>query len=270
MKNTLLIFGFFVLTVYSYALKPDRVYHLTPDSLGVAYTTHRVETPDNAKINVWFLKANDSIDNGTTLILCYGDAGNMSHWLNQAVVLNQNGYSIVLFDYRGFGESSDFEINPNQLYYNEFAVDLISVIRWSKQHLNYNKLGLLSFSMGTIMSTIASQTEQVNAIIGEGFVFNPSAIKSKIFQLKQKEIILPAKSDEYKGLIATIEIPMLLYSGSKDQFTTLTDSKKIVSQKANRTLVEFDGNHLEGFHVLSKSYYGEVYIAELDKFIKKI
>lgn len=270
MKNILIILISLTFTFVSYALKPDRVYNLTPDSLGLDYTMYLIETPDKAKIKVWFLNAHDSVDNGNTLILSYGDAGNMSYWLNQAVVLNQNGYSVVLFDYRGFGGSSDFEMNPNQLYYNEFSTDLISVIKWSKQNLSYNKLGLLSFSMGTIMSTIAAQTEQVDFIVGEGFVFSPAAIQAKIFQLKQKEIILPSNSDEYEHLIKKIEVPMLLYSGSKDVFTTLIESKEIVSQKANRTLIEFAGNHLEGFSVLSKSYYGELYVAELDNFIQKI
>lgn len=270
MKNIAIIFLFVTVAAFSHALKPDRVYSLTPDSLGVAYTTHTVETPDKARINIWLLKAHDSVDNGNTLILSYGDAGNMSYWVNQAVLLNQNGYSIVLFDYRGFGESSDFDINPNQLYYNEFVLDLISVIKWSKQTLSYDKLGILSFSMGTIMSTIATQTQKVDFIIGEGFVLNPAEIKAKIFQFKQKEIILPAKSDEYEGLITKTEIPMLLFSGNKDLFTTLMDSKKIASQKSNRKLIEFEGNHLEGFSVLSKKYYGELYIAEIDKFIKKI
>lgn len=270
MKNIIIIFLFVIGTTFSYALKPDRVYHLTPDSLDVAYTMHIIETPDKAKIKAWFLSAHDSIYNGTTLILSYGDAGNMSYWLNQAVLLTKKGYSVLMFDYRGFGESSDFEVDQNQLYYNEFAVDLMSVIKWSKQNLNFDNLGILSFSMGTIMSIIATQSERADFIIGEGFVLNPTAIKTKIFQFKQKEIILPAKSDEYESLVEKTEIPMLLFSGKKDQFTTLIDSQTIVSQKINRKLIEFEGNHLEGFSSLSKNYYGELYIAEIDRFIRNI
>lgn len=251
------------------AITPDRSYQITPDSLGLNYESVTIQTPDKTQIKVWHINASEESNNGNTIILCYGDAGNMSYWLNQAGILSQVGYSVVLFDYRGFGESSDFEINPNQLYYNEFATDLECVIKWSKQNLSYKKLGLLSFSMGTIMSTIAIQTEPVDFMIAEGYVLNPKSIKKKIFELKNKKILLPKNSKNYESLISKIDIPILVFSGTNDIVTTTKDSEKIVAQKSNRQLITFDGNHLEGFQKLTKNYFGDMYIESITNFIEK-
>ena len=269
MKKIITISFLVVITNFCFALKPDRTYSTTPDSLGLNFTKQIIKTDDNASLNSWIINPPEAQNNGTTIILSYGDAGNMSYWLNQAAILSQVGFTVVLFDYRGFGKSSDFEINPEQLYYNEFATDLETVIKWTKQNLKFKKLGILALSMGTIMTTIAVQKEKVDFIIGEGFVLNPNEIKEKLFKFKQKNITLPENSDNYINLIPKIEAPMLLFSGTLDNFTTLEDSKLIVKQKPNRKLVEFTGNHLEGFAVLSGEYYGSKYIQEISKFLGK-
>ena len=177
-------------------------------------------------MNSWIIKADEKVKNGITLILCYGDMGNMSYWLNQAGVLSQVGYDVLMFDYRGFGKSSAFKINPDYLYYDEFATDLTTVIKWAKLNLNSKKLGLISFSMGTIMSTIALQSESVDFFIGEGFVLSPKNIQSKLYDLKSKNILLPESSDNYDEMVKNLKLPILLFSGTQDLVTTDKDSEQ--------------------------------------------
>lgn len=268
MKQILIVIFFTLSIQFCYGIKPDTTYYSTPDSLGLSYQANRILTSDNkAELNSWIIKADSKIENGTTLILCYGDSGNMSYWLNQVGILSQVGYNVLMFDYRGFGKSSTFKINSDQLYYDEFATDLESVIRWTKSNLQYKNLGIISFSMGTIMSTIALQTEKVDFLIGEGFVLDPIEIKNKVLKLKGKEITLPKSSNGYLEMVSNLKLPILLFSGSEDEFTTTKDSKKMINMNKNRVLVEFKGNHLEGFKILSGKYFGEEYIADINKFL---
>jgi pimeloyl-ACP methyl ester carboxylesterase len=254
----------------SLALKPDSLYQITPDSLNLKYESIKITTPDSFNLQVWKIIPELKVKNNSTIILAYGDSGNMSYWLNQAAILSQRGFSVVLFDYRGFGESSSFDMNPNQLYYNEFAIDLISVIKWVKTEFSENKIGVWALSMGTIMSTIALEQEPLDFFIGEGFVINPTKIKTKIFELKGKEIILPDGHTEIQNKINALTIPMLLFAGSEDIITTIEDSKNIVSQRKNRYIVPFNGGHLQGFQSLTKKYYGDQYILKIERLISKI
>ncbi len=59
---------------------------------------------------------------------------------------------------------------------------------------------------------------------------------------------------------------MLIFAGTEDLFTTLKDSNKIIKRK-NRKLVEFKGNHLQGFSVLTKNYFGDLYVDHIERFI---
>lgn len=268
-RNTILLIALLI-GFSSFALKPDSTYHSHPDSIGLINESYRIMTPDSLELNIWKLIPDQKHDNHTTILLAYGDSGNMSYWLNHAAMLNQRGFTVVMFDYRGFGESSAFEMNADQLYYDVFTDDLITVIKWCKENAHNEKLGLWGLSMGTIMSSIAMQTETVDFFVGEGFVSDPVEIQQKLLEFKGRNFVLPESAANYKESLRSITTPMLLFSGTLDQFTTSPDSEKVVAQNSNRELIKYDGNHLQGFQSMTKSFFGDQYIFSIEKFIKKI
>lgn len=250
-----------------WALKPDKNYIAKPEDLSLQYTTATITTRDNYKLLSWTIAPNIENDKKTTLILAYGDSGNMSYWLNQAWVASNNGYTIVLFDYRGFGQSQDFAINNDYLYYNELATDLESVIQWTKTNIKNTKTGIWALSMGTIMTNMALQKQQVDFVIAEGLVYDPTAIAAKIKLAKNKTIILPDTNFNIRKLSASISCPYLLIAGKQDKMTTAEDSRLFSELAKGRQLLEFDGNHLEGFTKLSKEGFGDLYMQRITQFI---
>jgi hypothetical protein len=256
------------LSINIFALKPDLKYVRKPCDLNINYKEQITLTPDNFKLKTWLCSPRKEVDNKTTLILAYGDAGNMSYWLNQVAELVKKGFTVVTFDYRGFGESDSFEINNEYLYYNEFVTDLVSVIRWTKNNHKENQIGIWALSMGTIMSTLAFKEENVDFLVAEGFVRNPMKIKQSIKKLKNKEIILPSDHYKYENDLNQLSIKTLLFSGKKDIVTTVEDSKFVKNLNKQNKLIEFDGNHLGGFKALSSVSLGDRYIQEILGFVK--
>ncbi|UUC45105.1 alpha/beta hydrolase [Flavobacterium cerinum] len=250
-----------------WALKPDKNYVAKPEDLSLTYTANTITTRDGYVLQSWAIAPNKENDNKTTLIVAYGDSGNMSYWLNQAWVASNNGYTVVLFDYRGFGKSQDFNINNDYLYYNEFATDLEAVIEWTKVNQKNTKTGIWALSMGTIMTNLALQKQKVDFVIAEGLVYDPSAIASKIKQVKNKTILLPDTNFDIKKLSRSITCPYLLIAGKQDKMTTSEDSKLFSELAKGRQLIEFDGNHLEGFTKLSGDGFGAIYMQKIQQFI---
>ena len=65
----------------------------TPDSLGLTYQTLALTTPDHVQLASWVVEPAATVpDRRTTMVLAYGDAGNMSYWLHQARALSHAGY----------------------------------------------------------------------------------------------------------------------------------------------------------------------------------
>ena len=272
MKTCLLLLLLLLTTLPAWALRPSRDYVYTPDSLGLPYHTVRIETPDHTQLYSWIIEPQAGTDQHTTIVVAAGDADNMGQLLFHARMLANVGYRVLLFDYRGFGHSSDFAIDPQRLYYAEFITDLRAALRYARQQFPQGRTGLYGFSMGTIMATHVAATDQPDFLLGEGYVADPVALVAAIKQAKNKIVMLPAEAATYTELLPRIKCPMLLVSGTKDVNTTLADSTRIMRAarpRQRRELLTFDGAHGEGLTALSSKPEdpGDLYAAAVLRFV---
>lgn len=272
-KSTVAILFFLLLFSFNsvYSINPDREYIRTPDSVKWNYQQLYIHTNDGFRLNTWIYEAKPEKDRDTVLILAYPDAGNMSYFVYHAAILANAGYTVVTFDYRGFGKSQDFEIQKEFLYYKEFALDLEAVVETISKEIPNKKLGIWAMSMGT---TIASRAypqikNQIDFIIGEGFVTDPDGIVG-YFKKQGKEILLSENSSEFKKSLESIDCPLLILTASNDKVTT-HDSALNLQQKLgdNCDIIQYEGEHLTGFQVdYDNMGFGGWFLYELEEFLR--
>jgi alpha-beta hydrolase superfamily lysophospholipase len=266
MNKVLFLFVCLLLANECMALKPKKTYDVIPDTIGVAFEKNIIVTSDNFKLNSWTILPGKKSRNNIVLVLAYADAGNMSWWLGQAATLANAGFTVVLFDYRGFGKSDPFKIDPKMLYYTEFATDLSAALQFARKKYPGRKTGIWAFSMGTVIATLASHLTKPDFIIGEGYVTDPIKIQS-FYAKKNDHILLPENAKDYERSLAEINVPMLIFSGKKDEVTTLDEVEKLKKNKPAIKVISFEGGHMEGFYALSKDYQGSVYVNYMKTFL---
>ena len=78
--------------------------HAAPSIRSFATTGQDVTlvTEDGIQLGGWFLTAEGSAD-GATVLIFNGNAGDRSFRVPLALALARAGYSVLLFDYRGYG-----------------------------------------------------------------------------------------------------------------------------------------------------------------------
>jgi pimeloyl-ACP methyl ester carboxylesterase len=108
------------------ALNPSRTYKQRPDKFSMRFTEAKVPTNDGqATLNVWDFPAKTKT---TRLVLiAHNGEGNMGDYLRQVDALTGQ-FNVVAFDYRGFGESSEFEIDGNMFIYPHFQDDYATML----------------------------------------------------------------------------------------------------------------------------------------------
>ncbi len=74
-----------------------------PDQIGLAHEPIEIPTADHQNLHGWFVPAAEA--KGTVLFF-HGNAGNISHRLDYLSMFNRLGYNTLIFDYRGYGQSS--------------------------------------------------------------------------------------------------------------------------------------------------------------------
>ena len=74
----------------------------TPASLGLAYRDVPLLSADGLRLSGWLVKASRSRG---AVLFCHGNYGNLSHQLDPIRVFHGLGFDILVFDYRGYGQS---------------------------------------------------------------------------------------------------------------------------------------------------------------------
>jgi fermentation-respiration switch protein FrsA (DUF1100 family) len=91
---------------HSQIYHPDRVMSATGAELGRPFEDVVFKTSDGVELNGWFYPANtNSPRSHIVMLLCHGNAGNITHRLDVCEALLETGVGVFLFDYRGFGRS---------------------------------------------------------------------------------------------------------------------------------------------------------------------
>ncbi len=99
----LLLLVFVLQSHLLYFPKVEKNIKATPDQHGYIFESVKINTADNEILHGWFVPAPDAI--GTALFF-HGNAGNISHRLAYLPMFRQLKLNVLIFDYRGYGQSS--------------------------------------------------------------------------------------------------------------------------------------------------------------------
>ena len=235
------ILGMLLFLPEAHAIIPDRHYIRLPQNAGLIYRKLDVTTGDGFRIETWFYPAQDfhGEDSGRqdmlpyttmdeeqkpTLVICNGDAGNMSYQqIDLAMIYATCGFNVVTFDWRGFGASSEFEMDNDYLCYTEMLVDgdCIFLMGWSTgAYLSMITAYNDENAAGCILSGVPSTFGEIIPIL----VRNHPAGKT------EAELIVPEDfpKEQMPALIAPdFGKPIMIIAGSKDDRTPQWMAEKI-------------------------------------------
>ncbi|WP_317342333.1 alpha/beta fold hydrolase [Alistipes dispar] len=248
-----------------HAIIPDTVYIRKPESMGLIYKNLEVITNDGYKIETWFFPAQSPLSEGElrdlngnrrtyetqdetkrpTIIVCNGDAGNMSYFqLYLAKSWTSRGFNVVTFDWRGFGKSSPFAMDRNYLCYTEMLKDYRTVVRTTSEQeevLN-GAIAVVGWSTGAYLSMITAYTDDlVNAFVGRSLPTDFDDFIPLVMKYKNKtrnELLVP---DDFPAELMPVHIapefgkPLFLIVGENDFRTPVWMSRKIIESVPGTT-----------------------------------
>ena len=251
MKHILLFLLIFSQSLILFAINPQKEYSVPIEERGRNFEELKVETDDGFKINVWHLPSDTQ---GVPIIISESDAGYMGDWVHLGRFLQLYGIDVWLYDYRGFGASSDFGIKHDQLFYPEFVTDLSAVVNYVHER-TLRIPCLMGISMGSLIVDEFLETTDIpiNTLIFDGYVSDP---KVWIKRLKKngKTVSLP------KGYIHSkpyrTNIRSLYIVAEQDNFSLLED---IPYRKSKDTYIKtFNCGHIMALWECTMGYVSEI------------
>lgn len=139
----------------------------SPADHSLAFESITFASADGLSLAGWFVPAAAGRANGAAIVLCHGYGSNRAEMLSEAVILTRRGYSALLFDFRGHGESEGDLVT---LGYEEVK-DVQAAVAYlrTRPEVTPTRIGVLGHSMGAAtVIRAAAQTPEIRAVAAEG------------------------------------------------------------------------------------------------------
>jgi uncharacterized protein len=242
------------------ALKPEAGYVARPGDFGIICDYVTFAASDSVRLQGWFFPAQDTagiLDHSIpvpperrppprpyvagaygprpTVVICDGDAGNMSYGLlHAAYELCTHGFHVFTFDWRGFGESSPWPTPRDQLVCTEFLSDYDAAIAYVKARpeVKGSRIGVMGFSTGAYLSfAMLVRHPDVAAFVGRAMPSSFADLLPTIAPLDTTRHWYTPKDYPLEQLpanaAAKITRPVLLIVGEQDERTPPWMSQKV-------------------------------------------
>ncbi|MBK6730256.1 MAG: alpha/beta hydrolase [Bacteroidetes bacterium] len=263
----------------SIGLMTEKEYAVTPADYGLNFEEIKIETPDKNADNTpltlfgWHLIPAEKLSKKAVIIASNGQ-GNMANSLEYAGLFLGMGYHVFMFDYRGYGQSDDFNVNPKFYIYAQFGTDLNAVVDHVKKYFATLTITVYGQGIGAGLALgVSANNVKVNNVIADGPYTTLETIEKRYKEFTGGKIMMPLAFD--KALIEPLNAlavkgdqlrGIMLIVGAKGDYVTPADITSIADLKKKVTTVYVvpNVNNDENFSSNKDQYFKEVK-AFLDK-----
>ncbi len=211
-----------------------------PLSQGMQFEEVYLTTPDNARLHAWYIPNSNS---DYIFWIFSGNAGNKSYMLDAIQLIYDLGYSVFIYDYRGYGPSKGRLTEQTQYQDAEFLWNYLTQTR----NIPSNQIVLHGRSLGTAMASwVATKVEPAALILESGFT-SLTDMSKHIYGWLPIDLILRWKYDNLER-ITQYSGPTLLIHSSDDEIVPYHHSVRLFeAAPGTKQILELSGTHLEGF-----------------------
>ena len=201
--------GFYSQIENFFVFHPQSDFDMTPDQMRLSYESINFEADDGPKLHGWFFPLPEK---RPVILFCHGNAGNISHRLENIQKLLSIGFQVFIFDYRGYGKSSGTPSRKGIYSDGLAAYDYLL----ENRGVAPDRIILFGRSLGAAVATeIATKKKAERLILESAFTSTKDLARTMpLFALLSP--FLPA---HYNNLnkIRHLSIPKLIIHGNVDQ-----------------------------------------------------
>ena len=246
-------YGLLLLTVYIY--QPKMLYFpdegdqtaATPSDVGLTYQQVELRTTDDLRLSAWYLPAED--EQGV-LLFCHGNAGSISHRLDSLLLFHHLQMSVLIFDYRGYGQS---EGQPSEqgTYTDALAAWEYLLTQKSKQPA---EIVIFGRSLGAAIAAELATRVRPGALILESAFTSVPDLASEIYPFLPARL-LSRFSYDTRTRLDSLASPLLIIHSNDDEIIPYSHAQRLYAAAHEpKQLLNISGGHNDGFLVSGNRY----------------
>jgi len=226
---------------------PNREIEATPGDIGLDFEPLTLATRDDEQLDAWFIPAEPARG---VLLFCHGNAGNISHRLESIRLFHELGLSVLIFDYRGYGQSSG-KPTEKGTYRDADAAWRYLV---EQRGIPAEHIILFGRSLGaSIAADLATRQSAAGVILESAFTSVPD-VAAQLYPWLPVRWLSRYQYDTRRKL-ADIHSPVLIVHSRDDEIISYSNGERLF-EAANepKQFLQLRGGHNDGFFVSGKDY----------------
>ncbi len=232
-----------------------REYAGTPQLLGLPFEDVTLQTSDGENLAAWFVPA--SRPRGTVLF-CHGNAGNISHRLDFLLMFHRMGYSTLIFDYRGYGQSTG---RPS-----ESGAYLDAQAGWNylveSRDIAPGRIVLYGESLGGAVAARLAEKERPGAVVLASVFTSVPDLGAEIYPFLPVRLLARIRFDARDSL-SRVKAPVLVAHSPEDEIVPFSHGQALYrAARGPKAMLRLAGGHNDGF-----IFMREAWIVELGAFL---
>jgi uncharacterized protein len=221
---------------------PDRELILTPADMNLPFQNIRFTAADGVSLHGWLVPG----DPDQPLVLFFhGNAGNISHRVENLALLHRLGVSVFIFDYRGYGHSEGKASEAGTYADARGALSWLQGEGWTPARTIY-----FGRSLGAAVAVqLALETPPAGLILETPFT-SIAAMGRQHHPLLYLLLgwTLDARYDNL-GKIADIRVPLLIFQGDRDDIVPEDMARRLFAR----------ANEPKTFHLIAGADHNDTY-----------
>jgi pimeloyl-ACP methyl ester carboxylesterase len=198
---------------------PEKAHDGRPEDFGLQARDLYFETQERVKLHGWLFVRDPR---APFLLWCHGNAGNISHRLDNIARLLRHGINVFIFDYRGYGKSGGTLSESG--FYQDAEAAWETLVR--EGPVPPARVVLFGRSLGCAMAAdLATKVPAAGLILESGFP-HLGAMAKVHYPFVFSERFLAHRFDAWSRLSKT-KIPLLVVHGDRDRIVPIALGRRL-------------------------------------------
>ena len=225
---------------------PGRTLTMTPTDVGMDFQDVSIATTDGVMLHGWFIAGRSS----RVLLFFHGNAGNISHRLDSIAQFRELGFSVLIIDYRGYGQSTG-RTTESGIYRDADAAWRYLI---DDRGIVANDIVIFGRSLGaSVASRLASEYQPLALIVESSFTSVPDIAQDLYPWLPVRW--LSRLSHATRDYVRDVRCPILIIHSRDDEIIPFHHGEAIfASANEPRTLLTIRGTHNDAFLLDERAY----------------
>lgn len=226
---------------------PERDLTADPSDIGLEFEAVTLAASDGVALSAWFIPSEESRG---TVLFCHGNAGNISDRLDSLLIFNRLGLDVLIFDYRGYGESQGTPDEAGTYRDAEAAWRYLLETRG----VDPSRIIVFGRSLGGAVAAWLAERHDPAMLILESSFVSLADIGGRVYPFLPIGLILRHRY-ETAAYLAGVSSPVLVVHSFDDETMPYDQGLRLFQAALDpKRLLEISGSHNQGF-VTSDAVY---------------